>query len=625
MLDAQQHRGPDDRGTIADPPVDMGQVRLSIIDLERGHQPIPNEDETIWIVCNGEIYNHEILRARLRELGHSFRTRSDSEVIIHLYEEYGEDCVDHLRGMFAFVIWDRRQQRLLAARDHFGQKPFYYSLINGKFYFSSEIKGLLAARPELRQPDLQAIDQYLALRFVAAPRSMFKDVRKLPPAHRLIFDLRCGLKIDRYWQLDYEPKRRISLQDAIEETKDRLLETLRLHMISDVPVGAFLSGGLDSGLVTAMLCKEVLDQPLKTFTLALNHQEFDESPAAKAVALQCATEHRAENVSPSMIEFLPDLVWHLDEPSDPLSLCTYLVAELAARHVKVVLGGDGGDELFGGYDRYYGVQFADHYARIPGFVRNAVLEPLVESNSGGSWYKSRTHQLKWLHRLARYQGGERYAAALNYFYFDAGSRAGLYGENMQPVADTFIGESFIIDRYADARAKTALDRMLATDLEGRLPDHPVMITDRMTMAHGLEARSPFMDHKLAEYCARLPGELKVKGKSLRILQREIAKQYLPPEVLERPKQGFASAMPYMLRSEYPTMFNVLLRDSCLVKDGFLRADSISTVLEDHLSEKKDHATRLWLLANSEIWYRMAIRNESRESMRELFRTPSTSA
>jgi len=625
MLDAQRHRGPDDRGTFSDPPAHIGQVRLSIIDLEGGHQPIPNEDETIWIICNGEIYNHESLRSLLLERGHSFRTRSDTEVILHLYEEYGEDCVDHLRGMFAFAIWDRRRQRLFAARDHLGQKPFYYAAIGDEFYFSSEIKGVLAARPDLREPDLKALDQYLALRFVGAPRSMFKNVRKLPPAHRLVFDVGNGLKVERYWQLAYEPKRQIDLEDAVDETKTQLLETLRLHMISDVPVGAFLSGGLDSGLVTAMLSKDVLSEPLKTFTLGLIHEEFDESPAARAVSVRSGTEHFAETVSPSMVEYLPDLVWHLDEPSDPLSLCAWLVSELASRHVKVVVGGDGGDELFGGYDRYYGVQYADQYARIPNIIRKLVLGPVIAATSGGSWYKSPMHQLKWLHRLATYDGGERYAAALNYFYFDSQSRLDLYGEAMVSAITGFVGESFVVDNYSTVCAQTALDRMLATDLEGRLPDHPVMITDRMTMAHGLEARSPFMDHKLAEFCARLPGELKVKGRSLRILQKRIARDYLPAEVLQRPKQGFASALPYMLRDEYPTLFRVLLGDSCLVRDGYFRGDRISNILNAHLSGKEDHATRLWLLANSEIWYRMAIRNESRESMRDLLSSQSSAA
>lgn len=615
MLDALRHRGPDDRGTLTDEKAQIGQVRLSIIDLAGGHQPIPNEDESAWIICNGEIYNHAELRASLLKLGHTFRTQSDTEVILHLYEEFGARCVEHLRGMFAFAIWDRRRQRLFAARDHLGQKPFYYAALDGDFYFASEIKGILAARPDLRQPDVAALDQYLALRFIAAPRSMFREIKKLPPAHHITVDADGKVKIQRYWQLSYEPKVPITADAALDALKVKLLETLRLHLVSDVPVGAFLSGGLDSGLIVAMLSKHIVDKPLQTFTLGLVHQQFDEAPAALAVARHCGTDHHAETANPSMIDCLPDLVWHLDEPSDPLSLCGWFVAKLAARHVKVVLGGDGGDELFGGYDRYYGFQFADHYARIPRLVRNQLLGPLLDAASGGNWYKSRTHQLKWLHRLAQHSGGRRYAAALNYFYFESSARTRLYGERMMAELGRFDAEQFICESFEHALAKQPLDRMLATDLEARLPDHPVMITDRMTMAHGLEARSPFMDHKLAEFCARLPVDLKVKGRNLRVLQMRLARQYLPAEVLARPKQGFASAMPYMMRNEYPSLFRTLLSDSQLVREGYLNAAAIAELLDAHLSGRADHATRLWLLANSEIWYRMAIQQESRDSMR----------
>jgi asparagine synthase (glutamine-hydrolysing) len=616
MLDAQQHRGPDDRGVILDPPAQIGQVRLSIIDLAGGHQPIANEDETLWLVCNGEIYNYRELSQSLRQLGHTFRTSSDSEVILHLYEEYGERCVEHLRGMFAFAIWDRRNRRLFAARDHLGQKPFYYAAVNGEFYFASEIKGILAAKPELRELDPAALDQYLALRFIAAPRSMFSNVQKLPPGHRLSYSVDGTLHIDRYWKLNYEPKSDLSADEALQSLEERVLESLRMHMVSDVPVGAFLSGGLDSGLVVAMLSQHVVSEPLQTFTLGLAHEQFDEAPAARSVAERFGTHHHELAVTPSIIDKLPDLVWHLDEPSDPLSLCAWLVSELASRHVKVVLGGDGGDELFGGYDRYYGFQFADHYALIPRFVRNRLLGPIISGQSGGSWYKSRMHQLKWLHRLAQQDGGRRYASALNYFYFEPEARASLYGERMRSSAEGFDAEGFVCAGFEQANAKESLDRMLASDIEGRLPDHPVMITDRMTMAHGLEARSPFMDHKLAEFCATLPTNLKVQGRSLRIIQTRLAKRYLPADVVNRPKQGFASAMPYMLRNEYPVLFRALLQDSRLVSEGYLRDKAVNDLLETHLAGKQDHGNRLWLLANSEIWFRMAIQGESRESLRE---------
>jgi asparagine synthase (glutamine-hydrolysing) len=616
MLDAEQHRGPDDRGVVVDAPVHIGQVRLSIIDLEGGQQPIANEDETLWIVCNGEIYNYRELSESLQRRGHRFRTSSDSEVILHLYEEYGERCVEHLRGMFAFAIWDSRTRSLFAARDHLGQKPFYYAAVNGEFYFASEIKAVLAAKPELRELDPAALDQYLALRFVAAPRSMFSKVRKLPPGHRLTFAIDGGMHIDRYWQLGYEPKSGLSADEALESLEEQLLESLRLHMVSDVPVGAFLSGGLDSGLIVAMLSQHVVSEPLQTFTLGLVHEQFDEAPAARSVADRYGTLHREATVNPSIIDRLPDLVWHLDEPSDPLSLCAWLVAELASNHVKVVLGGDGGDELFGGYDRYYGYQYADRYALIPRFIRNSLLGPVIAGRSGGNWYKSRMHQLKWLHRLAQQTGGRRYASALNYFYFEPDARTSLYGERMNGSVAKYDAEGFVSGSFDHASAREPVDRMLASDIEARLPDHPVMITDRMTMAHGLEARSPFMDHKLAEFCARLPVNLKVKGRSLRILQTRLAERYLPNDVVRHPKQGFASAMPYLLRDEYPVLFHTLLEDSQLVREGYLRDNVVRDLLQAHLAGREDHGNRLWLLANSEIWYRMAIQGHSREALRE---------
>ena len=445
---------------------------------------------------------------------------------------------------------------------------------------------------------------------------MFSKVRKLPPGHRLSYSVDGILHIDRYWKLNYEPKSSLSADEALQSLEERVLESLRLHMVSDVPVGAFLSGGLDSGLVVAMLSQHVVSEPLQTFTLGLAHEQFDEAPAARSVAERFGTRHHEKAVKPSIIDKLPDLVWHLDEPSDPLCLCAWLVSELASRHVKVVLGGDGGDELFGGYDRYYGVQFADHYALIPGFIRNRLLGPIISSQSGGSWYKSRMHQLKWLHRLAQQNGGRRYASALNYFYFEPEARAILYGERMRASAAGLDAEGFVSAGFEQANAKEPLDRMLASDIEGRLPDHPVMITDRMTMAHGLEARSPFMDHKLAEFCATLPTHLKVQGRSLRIIQTRLAKRYLPADVVNRPKQGFASAMPYMLRNEFPVLFRALLQDSRLVSEGYLRDRAVNDLLEAHLAGKEDHGNRLWLLANSEIWFRMAIQGESRESLRE---------
>lgn len=619
MLDALANRGPDDEGSYRHEHAFLGQRRLSIIDLEGGHQPIANEDETVWVVCNGEVYNYQEIRERLILQGHQFRTKSDSEVVLHLYEEVGEACVEQLRGMFAFAIWDQNKKRLFAARDRLGQKPFYYAEIDGDFIFASEIKGLLAYQPDLAELNHQALDEYLTLRIITPPRSMFRRIRKLPPAHRLSFDLVNGLRIERYWDLFYEPKWTGSEAQLIDQLEAVLIESLRLHMVSDVPVGAFLSGGMDSTLVVAMLMKHVAKEPLQTFTLGLPYGNYNEAPFAAMVAKQYGCRHRELIVTPSLTQSLPDLVTHLDEPSDPLSICTYLVAKMAREHVKVALGGDGGDELFGGYDRYYGNQYADIYATVPKPIRQFVLGPLLKLLPDGGWYKSKAHQLKWLHELSFLAGSRRYSHSLSYFYFGPAWRDSLYGESMTAALGEFQPECSIWDAFEHAKADKLVDKMLYADSFIRLPDHPVMISDRMTMAHSLEVRSPLMDHKVAEFAARLPVAMKVRGRKLRYIQARLLERYLPKEVLARPKQGFSSALPYMLAGEYKQLFKVFLQDSCLARDRLLQQKSITGLVNEHLSGRKDNGNRLWLLLNSEVWYRMLILGQSKADITRMIK------
>ncbi|MGH9644392.1 MAG: asparagine synthase (glutamine-hydrolyzing), partial [Terriglobales bacterium] len=520
MLAALRHRGPDGEGVEQDAHAMLGHRRLAVIDLSGGRQPLTNADRSIWLVCNGEIYNYRELRADLEKRDYRFLTHSDCEVIIALYELHGERLLEHLRGMFSFALWDARKRRLLLARDHLGQKPLYYAQTKQGFAFASEIKALLAFDASLRTLDLQALDQYLALRLIAPPLSMFSGIRKLPPAHLLVLDAGAAPAIRRYWKLEYRPKFQRSEAELLDELEARIEDALRLHLVSDVPVGAFLSGGLDSSLLVAMLAKRVGIKDLPTFTVGVPYPRFDEAPHARMVAGMYGTQHHERTLSPSLIGLLPDLIFYLDEPSDPLSLCAYQVAELARRDVKVVIGGDGGDELFGGYDRYYGNSYASHYARVPASVRRGVLGPALALLPAVGWYKSVGHQLRWLHRLSFLSGGERYAASLSYFYFDASMRARLFTDEAAERLTGWHAEDAIRLPY-EAASGDALDRMLSADSEVRLPDHPVMITDRMSMAHGLEARSPFMDHRLAEFAARLPSSMKIRHRSLRIAQRKL--------------------------------------------------------------------------------------------------------
>ncbi|MFZ0258206.1 MAG: asparagine synthase (glutamine-hydrolyzing), partial [Gammaproteobacteria bacterium] len=581
MLAALTHRGPDDAGTYSGQGAILGQRRLSIIDLAGGHQPIPNEDRTKWIICNGEIYNHRELRMHLERSGHAFLTHSDSEVVLHLYEELGQRCVEKLRGMFAFAIWDAEKKILFAARDHLGQKPFFYVETQNGLFFASEIKALLALDPSLAKLNFEALYQYLSLRIIASPLSMFSEVKKLSPGHSLTFSANSGLRIERYWELYYEPKFVGSEQDAIDELEEKLIECLKLHTVSDVPVGAFMSGGLDSTLVVAMLMKHVVDVPIQTFSVGLPYRQFDEAPYARMIADQYGTHHHEETITPSLLDTLPELTWHLDEPSDPLAVCSYLIAKIAREHVKVVLGGDGGDELFAGYDRYYGNMYADQYARIPAMVRRNVVNRVLNRLPDGNWYKSLPHRLKWLNQLSFLRGGQRYARSLGYFYFNEAGTRSVYGPAMERVLASFDPEASIRDYFENAHASEALDRMLYADSQVRLPDHSVMILDRMTMAHGLEARSPFMDHILVEFAARLPTSLKIKRRSLRYIEYQLAKRYLPRAVLNRPKQGFSVALPYMLRHEYSVLFRILLENAHLARDEILSQNAISRLVEEH--------------------------------------------
>jgi asparagine synthase (glutamine-hydrolysing) len=614
MLQALQHRGPDDEGVYRADGVALGQRRLSIIDVAGGHQPLGNEDGTVWVVCNGEIYNYQLLRRELEEKGHRFATHSDTEILVHLYEDYGVRCVERLRGMFAFAIWDTRQRRLFAARDRLGQKPFYFVQRGAELLFASEIKALLAYDPTLAELDFEALDQYLSLRLIAPPRSMFRMIRKLPPAHMLTFDAAAELHIARYWDLHYEPKLKGSDDDLVDALEERLIDCLKLHMVSDVPVGAFMSGGMDSTLIVALLMRHVATEPLQTFSAGLPYGAYDEAPYARLVAERYGTQHHEQTITPSLVSTLPRLVWHLDEPSDPLAVCAYLIAEMARPHVKVVLGGDGGDELFGGYDRYYGHRYAPYYALLPQTLRQYAIGPLLDLVSEGGWYKSYRHRLKWLHQVSFMEGGARYARGLGYFYCDPALRQALYGPVMGKAAIAFDPEAAIREPFERAEASDMLDRMLYADSQVRLPDHPVMILDRMTMAHGLEARSPFMDHELAEFVARLPVRLKVRGRRLRYIQMRLAARYLPEPLLRRPKQGFSSALPYMLKNEYHILFRIFLRCSHLARDGIFLQPTINRLLDAHLTGQADHGNRLWLLLNSEVWYRMFLEGQSVEEL-----------
>jgi asparagine synthase (glutamine-hydrolysing) len=635
MNGALVHRGPDDQGATVLGEVGLAMRRLSIIDLEGGHQPMTNEDSTVFIVFNGEIYNHRELRRHLKSRGHDFRTESDTEVILHLYEERGERVVEELRGMFAFAIWDTRRRRLLLARDRFGQKPLFYRFDGRRFLFASEIKSILAASEATGEPaprlDLQALDEYLTLRFVPSPRTLFAGIQKLPAAHVLTLDapapvnlaggtlpggMASGprpaprIEVRRYWRLSYVPKRSMREADVIEEARYRIKEAIESHLISDVPVGAFLSGGMDSSLVTAMMAEIARErgEQVPTFAIGVEDNEFNELPYARQVADHCGTDHHEEVVWPDMVRLLPTMVYHLDEPSDPIAACMYHSAALAARHVKVVLTGDGGDEIFAGYDRYFGFRWVDLYAAVPETLRKRVLGPVLASMPDRAGYKNWTQKARWVHELSFQQGGRRYAQATAFFRFGQQGKGGLYTPNVAAKLTHDAMES-VVRGFQEAMAEDDLDRMLQADISTRLAEHSLMLTDRMTMSQSLEGRSPFLDHRLAEFVATLPTDLKMRGKTLKYLLRKVAAPYLPESILKRPKQGFMFPLAYWMKGPLLPVMRRLLTDAAVLEEGIFQREAVERLLAEHLSDKADHHVRLWLILNVEVWFRLFVRRE----------------
>lgn len=614
MTNVLAHRGPDDENIYVNGNVGLGHRRLSIIDLAGGIQPMSNDDGSVVVTFNGEIYNYRELKREL-ESQYSFRTNSDTEVLLRLYEKHGENCLQLLRGMFAFAIYDFRQRKLFAARDHLGQKPFYYHHDGELLAFGSEIKSVLEADAALRELDPQALYEYLTVRIIAPPRSMFRRVRKLPPGHLLVLE-NGKLEVRQYWRLQYEPKIDDNFEEVTTELEKRLRSAVEYHLVSDVPVGAFLSGGLDSSMVVAFMSKQT-SRTFKTFSGDVPYKDYSELPFAKLVSQKFGTEHHPLTIHPSLVRTLPQLAWHLDEPSDPLSLCIYHLAKLARKELKVVLGGDGGDELFGGYDRYYGNILVNYYALLPQALRRHVLSKLIQLVPEGFWYRSFSHKLRWMHQLSFYKSGERYAKSLSYFYFSDAFKKRLYTDRFLETVGAFDPEACLKEQFDCDNAQQVLDRMLHADNMVRMPDHPVMILDRMTMAHGIEARSPFLDHKVAEFCASIPPHYKVRRNKRRVIQLAVGQKYLPNEITTKKKQGFSSPLTYLLKDEFSSLYKCLLTDSRLVQEGYLRQEGISTLLDQHLSEKVDHGNRLWLLCNSEVWYRMFIDGLSREEMGEV--------
>jgi asparagine synthase (glutamine-hydrolysing) len=614
MTEAIRKRGPDGDGYFDDGVVSLGHRRLSIVDIEGGKQPIANEDETLHMVCNGEIYNSPQLRDELVKRGHQFRTKTDVEVILHLYEDFGTECVKHLRGMFAFAIWDSKRKRLFLARDHMGQKPMFYFVGGGEFLFASEVKGILASgrvKPEL---DLNALWHYVSLRYIPDQYSLFRNIRKLEAAHTVVWE-NGEVHVERYWNPEFTNKIQDSESDVIEMLDQELREAVKLHLLSDVRVGAFLSGGIDSSTVAAIMA-EMTDAPVPTFSIGVKEQTLNELPYARMVSDKYSMEAHEQVVNADMINLIPSMIYHMDEPSDPYGVGVYLVSKLAAEHVKVVLGGDGGDESFAGYDRFSGQRLANYYSVLPNWFRKKVMAAIIRRIPESFGYKSIAQKASWMNEMSFFSSGERYAQSMSFLRFTPESKEELFTSEARGKLTDADTVAKILEQFNAPNADDLVDKMLYTDLMTRMPDHLLVIGDRMSMAHSLESRPTLVDYRIVEFAASLPSNLKLKGMDLKYILKKVAARYLPEELIYRKKQGFSFPIAQWIRTELNTFVRRLFQQSRFVELNIFEQEYIDRLLDEHLSGKVDHNFRLWVLINLEIWYRIYFEGESVESMKD---------
>jgi asparagine synthase (glutamine-hydrolysing) len=596
MCDVITHRGPDDYGAYVKGPVGLGMRRLSIIDLSTGHQPIANEDETIWIVYNGEVYNFIELRDELRARGHVFRTNTDTEAIVHLYEEFGSDCVKRLRGMFAFAIYDSRNRSLLLARDRLGKKPLHYALDGEWLVFGSEIKSLLEAVPGLAEVNREGILNYFYFGYIPDPQSAFRKIHKLPPGHLL--EYRNGrIEVKQYWYLPaYGTHGPISEEECLEELERRLSEAVRMRLISDVPLGAMLSGGVDSSIVVGLMAKAT-SRPVKTFSIGFDHNEFDETHYARQVANAFATEHHELILKPDVVGTLEKLTPGLEEPfADSSILPTYYVSKLAREHVTVALSGDGGDELFAGYDRY---------TRL---LRRSQLDHLPQ-------WLGRLYREQIFHRTPSFYGRRflfNISLPLRDRYIDSVSHFPAWGRERELFSKDFLSWSDSVEsplnlfrRYFDeAPAKDFVSRLLYLDTKTYLPFDILTKVDRMSMATSLEVRVPMLDHIFLEWVTSLPVSLKLHGIKGKYILKKLAERIgVPSEVLHRPKRGFAMPLVHWMRQELKRDLVEILLEPRTLERGYYSKPALRHLVDEHTSGRRDRSHELWLLLMLELWHR----------------------
>ncbi len=596
MCDQIIHRGPDDEGIYVDQTVGLGMRRLSIIDLSGGHQPISTEDRNARIVFNGEIYNFPELRAELENLGHRFYTKTDTEVIIHLYEEMGADCVQKLRGMFGFAIYDKMKRKLVLARDRLGKKPLHYAFYNGHLYFGSEIKSILAVVPELARVNMQALLEYLYLGYVPDPITAFTEIKKLPPGHVLEFE-DGKITVRQYWDIPtydtYFPKNE---EECLEELERQLLQATQIRLVSDVALGAFLSGGVDSSLVVAMMAKS-RSRPVKTFSIGFAASDFNEAPYARMVAHKFGTDHHEIIIQPDVVETVNQLTSSLEEPfGDSSMLPTYYVSKIAREHVKVALSGDGGDEMFGGYDRFRVHAGRIMFEHVPLWARQLYRKQIFPRLP----YSIRRHKFSFNVSLS---WQERYVDGLS--FVPAFEReTPLLSDGFRDVLTK--GEdprNVLLRQFGRAPAEKPFSQMLYVDAKTYMVADILTKVDRMSMLNSLEVRSPLLDHKLVEWASGLSSDWKLRGRRQKYILVKLAERVgVPAEALYRKKQGFALPLDHWLRNELKDMLMVLAEPRTLQR-GYFEPAGVRKLIDDHLNHQRPFSGRLWRLLMFELWHR----------------------
>jgi asparagine synthase (glutamine-hydrolysing) len=600
MCAALEHRGPDSRGIHAEDGVGLGIQRLRVIDLDTGDQPIYNEDGSIVVVLNGEIYNFRELRERLVRAGHTFSTRSDTEAIVHLYEEEGVDCVRSLHGMFAFALWDSRRGRLLIARDRVGKKPLFYSLHDGVLSFASELAALMEDPEIPREIDHRALDCYLAYQYVPGEMSAFRAVRKLPPASTLLFT-DGNLRVDRYWRLDYGEKRDVSdAREVDEQIREHIRQAVSRRMIADVPLGAFLSGGVDSSAVVAAMA-EVSPGAVKTFSIGFENEAFNELPAARVIAERFATDHHEFIVRPDAVEIIPKIVRHYGEPfADSSAIPSFYVAELTRRHVTVALNGDGGDESFAGYGRYASNRIAHRLELLPLPIRRLMAWTGQRLPKGGN-ISNNINRARRLTQSLVLDEATRYARHMS--FFDTFHRDELYTPEYKEIIGQSLAPEVIARPWREASGDSTTDTMLEVDVETYLPGDLLVKMDIATMAYSLEARSPFLDHELMEFAASLPPELKLRGMEKKVALRRALRGWIPDEILDRPKMGFGVPIVDWFRGELRGYVEDILLDPLSRSRGYFQEQYVRALIQRHVSRREDVSYRIWALLMHELWHR----------------------